>query len=48
MTEVNHRRLLVALIVASGVIALLFVLGVGYLVWDILSMYFRMKREGGG
>jgi hypothetical protein len=48
MIKLNRKRLLIGLIVACGIVALISILGIGYLVWDILSMYFRMKREAGG
>jgi hypothetical protein len=35
MTKLNHRRLLVALIVVCGP-SLPYLLGIGYLVWDII------------
>ena len=49
MSEPNRtdrRGFFVALIAACGIGVLLFILLIVYLVWDILSTYFRMKSGG--
>jgi hypothetical protein len=47
MEELNRRGCFIALIGACGAgVFLLFILVVGYLIWGILSMYFRMKSGG--
>jgi hypothetical protein len=45
----QRRRRNVVLIVAlvCGFVLVLILVN-AYLLWDIFSMYFRMKREGGG
>lgn len=47
MREIDRRRCFIALIVAFAIgFELLLILVDGYLIWSILSMYFRMKSLG--